>query len=109
MIASIELFEALKTKFGESEAKVIVKEIEKIDVSVSEKIEKEFDRKQNIIATKEDIANLKIEIEKGFKENLKWMVATVLACSGIIITLTKLLWKYFTMQLFYLICQSEEL
>ncbi len=64
MIASIELFEALKTRFGEQEAKIIVKEIEKIETGIETKVEKAFDRKKDVLATKEDISLLKEDLAK---------------------------------------------
>ena len=92
MVAAIELFEALKTRFGENEAKVIVKEIEKIDTAVDAKINKKFDDAQalfkndisslkeyldKIFATKEDLAKtegrLDIKIAETKAELIKWM------------------------------------
>ena len=73
MMASIELFEALKTRFGEQEAKIIVKEIEKIETGIDSKIDKKFEEAKNSLATKEDLANLKVEMQKGFKDSIKWM------------------------------------
>jgi ethanolamine utilization protein EutP (predicted NTPase) len=58
MIAPIELFEALRTRFNEQEAKTIVREMEKIEKNISATVEKEFDRKKDALATKEDIGNL---------------------------------------------------
>ncbi|MCX6292381.1 MAG: hypothetical protein NT126_11555 [Bacteroidetes bacterium] len=56
MINTLELFEALKTRFGDKEAKTIVKEIEKIESGISPIVEKELDRKIDVLATREDIA-----------------------------------------------------
>jgi hypothetical protein len=81
MIGTIELFEALKTRFGEEEAKVIVKEIEKIETGVEAKVDKAVELKTEVLkndikslkehidltfATKEDIANSKADM-------IKWM------------------------------------
>ena len=66
MIASIDIFEALKTKFGEAEAKIIVKELEKIDASVETRVDKKFEEAKTTLATKEDVANSRAEI-------IKWM------------------------------------
>lgn len=72
-IAEIELYEILKEKVGEKEAKTLVEYIEA-------KVEKKFEEKKDILATKEDIHNLKIEIEeirtemqKIKAEIIKWM------------------------------------
>ncbi len=56
-VAEIELYEILKTKLGEKEAKTLVEYIEA-------KVGKELEEKKDIVATKEDINGLKIEIEK---------------------------------------------
>ena len=51
----------------------------------------EFDSKRDTLSTKEDILNLKIEMERGFRDNLKWTVGTVIASAGIIVAIIKLL------------------
>ena len=56
-VAEIELYEILKTKLGEKEAKTLVEYIEA-------KVGKELEEKKDILATKEDINGLKIEIGK---------------------------------------------
>src|SRR4030066_816195 len=56
-VAVIELYEILKTKLGEKEAKTLVEYIKA-------KVGKELEEKKDILATKEDINGLKIEIEK---------------------------------------------
>ncbi|OGW55436.1 MAG: hypothetical protein A2Z46_09170 [Nitrospirae bacterium RBG_19FT_COMBO_55_12] len=58
-VAEIELYEILKTKLGEKEAKTLVEYIEA-------KVDKKLDEKQNILATKVDLANMKADI-------IKWM------------------------------------
>ena len=63
-MSSIDLFEALKTKFGESEARIIVKEIEKVEDAVALKVDKKFDDAKLHLATKEDLANTKNDIVK---------------------------------------------
>ncbi len=76
-VAEIELYEILKSKVGEKEAKTLVEYIEA-------KVEKKFEDKKDILATKEDLANFKtdlmVEIEKVRTEMqkmkadiIKWM------------------------------------
>jgi hypothetical protein len=69
-VAEIELYEILKTKVGEKEAKTLVEYIET-------KVEKKFEEKKDILATKEDLANLRtdlmVEIEKTRSDIIKWM------------------------------------
>jgi len=98
MGGSLELFDALKSRFGESEARVIVKEIENIETNVQKKVETIFADKKDILATKNDIfeikqeiSQLRIEMERGFKDNLKWTVGIIMACTGLIVTLVKIL------------------
>ena len=75
--AEIELYEILKSKIGEKEAKTLVEYIET-------KVEKKFEEKKDILAAKEDLANVKadlmVEIEKVRTdmqkmkaEIIKWM------------------------------------
>ncbi|MFA4980371.1 MAG: hypothetical protein WC589_22875 [Sphingobacterium sp.] len=65
-VAEIELYEILKSKIGEKEAKTLVEYIEA-------KVDKKFDEKKDILATKEDINILKVEIEKTRSDIIKWM------------------------------------
>ena len=65
-VAEIELYEILKSKIGEKEAKTLVYYIEA-------KVDKKFDEKKDILATKEDINILKVEIEKTRSDIIKWM------------------------------------
>ncbi len=58
-VAEIELYEILKSKVGEKEAKILVEYIEA-------KVEKKFEDKKDILATKTDLANMKADI-------IKWM------------------------------------
>ena len=82
MIASIDIFEVLRGKLGDTEAKILVKEMEKIDASVDIKIDHKFDEAKSILSTKEDIANLrgelKTEIANSKADLIKWMVALIL-------------------------------
>ena len=78
MIATIDLFEALKTRFGEQEAKIIVREMEKIETSVETKVEKAFENKKDVLATKQDIKILEVKIAENKADIIKWMVALIL-------------------------------
>ncbi len=102
MVGTIKLFEILKTRFSDEDARFVVEEMEKIETGVETKVEHVFDRKKDILATKFDVVNLKeelkvdlasmrIEMERGFKDNLKWTVGTIIASAAIIVALTKLL------------------
>jgi uncharacterized 2Fe-2S/4Fe-4S cluster protein (DUF4445 family) len=55
-IAEIELYEILKPKVGEKEAKALVEYIET-------KVDRKLEEKKDILATKEDLANVKVELK----------------------------------------------
>lgn len=65
-VSEIELFQILKDKVGEREAKTITEYIET-------KIEKQFDLKKDVLATKQDIADLKLEMANYKSEIIRWM------------------------------------
>lgn len=83
-VAEIELYEILKPKVGEKEAKTLVEYIET-------KVEKKFEEKKDILATKQDISavkqdianleiavkqdisNLEVKLEKTRADIIKWM------------------------------------
>ena len=73
IVSEIKLFELLKAKIGEKEAEAFVEILET-------KVDKKFEEAKAIIATKEDIANSKVEI-------LRWMfrffIVIILAIIGL--------------------------
>ena len=77
MVGTIKLFEILKTRFNDEEARFVVEEIEKIEATVEAKVEKAFDQKKDVLATKADIANLRGELKADIAstkaEIIKWM------------------------------------
>jgi len=60
-VVEIEIYEALKEKIGEDSAKTL---LEFIDL----RVEKEFERKKDVLATKEDIAELKSATKQDIAE-----------------------------------------
>ena len=58
-ISTIEMYNILKGKLGENEAKALTEYIES-------KVERTFDKEKDVLATKEDLANVKSDI-------IKWM------------------------------------
>ncbi len=58
-VSEIQLFQILKSKIGEKEAEELV-------LYVKTEVKAEFDNKKEILATKEDLANVKADI-------IKWM------------------------------------
>lgn len=65
-VAEIELYEILKSKLGDKEAKTLVEYIET-------KVEKKFEDKKDILATKLDIEELRTEMQKMKADIIKWM------------------------------------
>lgn len=89
VVSEITLYNVLKAKLGEQEAQTVVE-------GIKQEVKNEFDNKKDVLATKEDTAglkeeilNLKIDMERGFRDNLKWTVATIIACTGILLTILK--------------------
>ncbi len=82
IVAELKLFELLKARIGEKEAEAFVEILEK-------KVDSKFDEAKNTLATKEDIMNLKIEMERGFKDQLKWIIILMFGFAFIIIALIK--------------------
>jgi hypothetical protein len=61
-ISDIQLYELLASKLGRSEAQGLVEFVEA-------RVDKKLEEKTNILVTKEDLSNVKVEL-------VKWMVAT---------------------------------
>jgi hypothetical protein len=101
MIQAIRLFEVFKTQFTDEQAKFIVEEVVKMDAEIEPKVVKVFDQRKDELATKldlqkvkeeivKDVDTLRVDMERGFKDNLKWTVATIIACTGISLAVSKL-------------------
>jgi len=81
---SFKNYEVLGRHFGNSEdAKTVVTEIEQITAT---KISDEKD----VLATKVDLLQLQIDIEKRFNQLTIWIVGTLLGLAGIVIALARL-------------------
>lgn len=65
-VSEIQLFQILKEKVGEEQAKTLAEYVET-------KIEKQFDLKKDVLATKQDISDLKLEMANHKSEMIKWM------------------------------------
>jgi hypothetical protein len=65
-VSQIELYDILKARVGEKEAKALVGFVE---AEVSQK----FADQKEVLATKRDIADLRVEMERGFKEQARLM------------------------------------
>lgn len=91
VVSEITLYNVLKAKLGDNEAQTVVE-------GIKTEVKNQFDERKGLLATKEDIflvkqdiADLRLEVERGFKDNLKWTIATLLVVSGLIIAAIKLL------------------
>ena len=76
-ISEIDLYQILAEQLGEAKAKSLVQYVEA-------KIDKRLDEKTNIFATKEDLANTKVDI-------IRWLVGTAIAIISLVIAGVKLL------------------
>ncbi|MDI6713990.1 MAG: DUF1640 domain-containing protein [Thermodesulfovibrio sp.] len=96
-VTEIEIYEALKEKIGESSAKIL---IEFIDL----KVEKEFERKKDILSTKQDIAELRsatmqeiseleAKIEKTKTDLIRWMFIFWVGQIGTLVAILALFFK----------------
>jgi hypothetical protein len=65
-ITDIELYELLKAKIGEKEAKGVVEYFESV-------VERKFESRKEVFATKEDIKNLEIKMETIRSGMIRWM------------------------------------
>ena len=83
VVSEITLYNVLKVKLGEKEAQTVVE-------GIKQEVRNEFDNKKDVLSTKEDILNLKLDMERGFRDNLKWTIGTIFAAAGIIIALMKM-------------------
>jgi hypothetical protein len=73
IVSEIKLYELLKTKLGEKEAEAFVEILEK-------KVDHKFEDAKQTIASKEDLANTKVDL-------IKWMVGFWIAQMAAIIGL----------------------
>ena len=53
-------------------------------------IETKIAEKKDVLATKEDVLKLQIDMEKRFNQLTIWIVATFIALAGIMIAVTRL-------------------
>ncbi len=65
-ISSIEMYNILKGKLGESEAKALTEYVEN-------KVEKSIEKEKDVLATKEDLYKLEIKISESKSDIIKWM------------------------------------
>lgn len=85
-VSQFQLFQILREKVGDEQAKTLAEYVET-------KIEKQFDLKKDVLATKHDIAELKLEMANHKSEMIKWMflfwIGQVLVMISIIVLIIK--------------------
>ena len=108
----IKAFQALKNHFSDDEATVIVEYIESSKGISEERAKNIFiteDRLTTVFATKKDLADLRMELktdmaglrtemaglrtemEKGFNNQIKWIVGVMIGTASLAIAIIKLL------------------
>lgn len=80
---TLKIYQVLNKHFkNEEEASIVVKEIEEL-------VDNKIEQRKEILATKEDILNFKVDVEKRFNQLIIWTVSTGLAVVGLIIAFLK--------------------
>ncbi|MFO0415004.1 MAG: hypothetical protein ACK50E_05070 [Bacteroidota bacterium] len=79
-ISEIQLYELLASKIGRTEAQGLVEFVEA-------KVDKKVDEKTNILVTKEDLSNVKVDL-------IKWMIGTGIALASVMVALMTGMVKY---------------
>lgn len=94
LISELTIYDFLKDKIklSDSDAKRYAKEMamaeEKLNTEIKSNINSEINRGD--YATKKDIKDLEIRIEKGFKEVIIWVIGFMIAIAGISVAIIKL-------------------
>jgi len=94
LISELTVYDFLreKIKLSDSDARRYAKELalaeEKLRLEVKFNIGEEINKGD--YATKKDIKELEVKIEKGFKEVIIWLVSAVVAIGGLTIAIIKL-------------------
>ena len=79
----IKLYNILKDSIGAVAAEAFLQLMET-------KTEARLNEKTNVFATKEDIAELKVEIAHSKVDVIKWMIATTIAACAVIIAAVRM-------------------
>ena len=103
-ISEIDLYTALRDKLGDTETRDLIEYVKTTRQEAKDEIkaDKLLATKDNIAALRAagkddiaalrvDIANLKTEIKRRLKEQLKWLVVLLMGFSSLITTVIKLL------------------
>ena len=85
-VTILELYNILRSKLGEPEAKALVEFVEN-------KVTETFESRKDELATKVDISRLDVKIEKTKAEIIKWMFIFWAGQTGIMIGILALFLK----------------
>lgn len=85
-VTTLDLYNILRSKIGDSEAKTLVEFVE-------QKVQDSFDKKNDELATKFDISVLETKIEKTKAEIIKWMFIFWAGQTGIMVGILALFLK----------------
>jgi hypothetical protein len=80
IVTRIDLFNVLKEKIGEQQAKSLTEYIEV-------KVEQKFESQKQMLATKEDVKNLEIKLAETKSDLLKWVFAMFVSLALMIVGL----------------------
>jgi hypothetical protein len=70
VVSEITLYNVLKSKYAEQDAQTIVE-------GIRQPVKDEVDNKKDVLATKEDIYKLQLDMERNFRDNLKWNIGLI--------------------------------
>jgi len=94
LISELTVYDVLKDKIklSDSDAKRYAKEMSLAEERLQNEVKSEINReiKNGDYATKSDIKDLEIRIEKGFKEVIIWVIAFLTGIIGIAVAIIKL-------------------
>ena len=76
-ISTLELYDLLKVKVGEREAKALVE-------YVDNKVEQRIEEKKDILATKQDIHELSEKLIERMDTHFKWLIGLFIGQMGFI-------------------------
>jgi len=83
MVSIIKLYDLLKARIGEREAEAFIEILEK-------KVDEKFDEKKIILATKEDLSNMRSELLRTiYLTSLGQLIAIIASVVSIILVLKK--------------------
>jgi hypothetical protein len=70
VVSEITLYNVLKSKYGEHDAQTIVE-------GIKQPVKEELDNKKELLASKEDIYKFQLDMERSFRDNLKWNIGLI--------------------------------